>query len=305
MRGRRFQHRLAAEIYVRLIVPAARAAAALVIGVASTGCVQVSLPPDARLVPRPLPTTFDDKDWAAVLRGYARNGLVDYDGLARNRDALDRYCALISAMGPATAADQFPTRYHRMAYDINAFNALMLYAVIADPSRASLYDLSMPPPETGLTFLLDGKPTTLRAIEERLLVTSDNDARVIFALSRAAIGGPALRSEPYRAEFIERQLQEAAAAALDNPHLLQIDNEQQAIFVWLNILERRDAFLAFWQNRRRSRTPQLLSVLTDLASARRRPALASAIGYTIRPMPFDRRLNRWTPPSGTGTPPGR
>lgn len=266
----------------------------LIMGTLVAGCAQVAVRPNVQLVPRPLPTTFDDKDWATVLREYVKNGLVDYDGLARNRDPLDRYYALISAMGPATAPDQFSSRNQKVAYDINAYNALVLCAVMEDPARPSLYDVSMPSLETGILFTLDGRPVTLRAIEERLLNESDGDVRIMFALSRAAVGSPALRFEPYRADSLERQLQETTAAALDNPYLLQIDNGQHAIFAWLNIFERQDAFLNYWQARRRTRAPTLLSVLIDMASPRRRQSLSAAIGYTIRPMPFDRRLNRWT-----------
>jgi hypothetical protein len=271
-------------------------------GALFSGCAQVTIKPDPQLVPRPLPTTFDDKDWAAVLRDHVRNGLVDYNGLQRSRDPLDRYYGLISAMGPTTAPDQFPTRYHKMAYDINAYNALVLCAVLQDPTQPYVYDVSMPSLETDIAFVLDGRQTTLEQIEERLLKNSDGDVRVIFALSRAALGTPALRNEPYRADSMERQLQEAAAAALDNPYLLQIDSSQHAIFAWQGIIANQGAFLDYWQARRRTRAPTLLSVLTDMASPRRRQLLSAAIGYSIRVIPFERRLNRGTP-EGTGAAP--
>ena len=262
------------------------------------GCATVTIPPDRNLVPRPLPTTFRDTDWIAVLRDHVRDGLVDYDGLARNREPLDRYYALISAMGPTATPDQFPTRNHRLAYGINAYNALVLAAVIEDPSRPTMYDLSMPPLESAVTFLLDRKPTTLLAIEEDLLRESGGDVRVIFALSRAQLGAPALRPEPYTADAIDRQLGEAAAAALDNPYVLQINHDQHCIRVWLDILERREEFLAYWQARRRTQATTLHGVLQDLASPQRRQALNAAVGYAIRPMAPDRRLNRWTPRAG-------
>lgn len=266
----------------------------------SAGCVQVTVRPNPKLVPRPLPTTFDNKDWATVLRDHVKGGLVDYDGLTRDRDPLDRYYALISAMGPNTAPDQFPTRSHKMAYGINAFNALVLCAVLEDANRPSMYDIAMPPFESGPTFLLDGVSTTLRALEDRLLRESNGDVRVIFALSRAAMGGPGLGFEPYRAELIERQLQEAAANALDNPHLFQVDHQQHAVFVWLAILERQNEFFDYWQARRRTRAPTLLSVLADMGSPRCRQSLSRAVGYAVRIMPFDRRLNRWGPLPGGG-----
>lgn len=278
---------------------AARCGLALAGGLAMMGCgPAVTFRPDPRLVPQPLPTIFRDDDWAAVLRDFVRDGLVDYDGLAARRDPLDRYYALISYMGPTQAPDQFTTRQDRMAYYINAYNALTLLVVLQDPSRATLYDIMMPRYQSSATFQLDRSVITLDGIEDRLRQEAAGDVRVIFALSRAALGGPVLASEPYRGGLLDRQLEHAAAAALDNPFLLQIHHDQHVILVWEEILWRRDEFLAWWEARRRTRPPGLLSVLLDLASPRRREALNSAVGYAIRPMPFDRRLNRWRGPAG-------
>ncbi|MBN1488439.1 MAG: DUF547 domain-containing protein [Phycisphaerae bacterium] len=261
------------------------------------GCAATEIRPNPLLIPRPLPTTFDDKDWGAILRDHVKSGLVDYELLARNREPLDRYYALISAMGPATAADQFPTKYHRIAYTINAYNALVLLAALEDPSRKTIYALDQPPLETAIRFRLDGKPVRLFDLEKALLAESEGDVRVLFALSGAARGTPALHFEPYRPASFERQLQQAAADALDNPYLLQIDHERRCILVWQEILSHREAFMTFWQQRRRTRAPSLLSVLLDLASPQQRRALNGAIGYEIRPIAFDRRLNRWPDPA--------
>lgn len=264
----------------------------ILIGATAAGCAPPTIRPNSALIPRPLPTAFRDDDWAAVLRRHVRNGLVDYDTLARERDPLDRYYALISAMGPNTAPDQFPSANHRLAYDLNAYNVCMLCLVLQDTSRATLYDISTPDPATGVVFRLDGANVTLRQLEQRALETSRNDVRVLFALSRGAMGGPGLRAEPYRADALERQLADQAAASLDNPFLLKIDHAQHAVFVWIDILSRRDAFFTYWQQQRRARAPSLVTVLIDLASDRQRQALTAAVGYAVKPIPFDRKLNR-------------
>lgn len=258
------------------------------------GCPMPTIRPNTALIPRPLPTAFRDDDWATVVRKHVRNGLVDYDGLARDRDPLDRFYALISVMGPTIAPDQFPTPAHKIAYDINAYNAMLMCAVMENPSRETLYDLSMPDPMTGISFQLDGKTLTLRQLEDRLLETSGGDVRVLFSLSRGALGGPPLPFEPIRADTLERQLREQTASSLDSPYLLQIDHAQHAIFVWIEVLSRSDTFLNYWQQQRRARAPSLSSVLIDLASPRRQQALNAAVGYTVRMIPFDRRLNRAT-----------
>jgi hypothetical protein len=270
----------------------------LLLGAAiAPGCAspKTSFVPDPRLVPSPLPTRFKDDDWSSVVQRHVKNGLVDYDGIARDPDALDRFVALISAMGPETAADQFPQTADKIAYYINAYNALVVFAVLESKIPETMYGLSRPDLTTQLTFQLDGKAVTLRSIETHLLQMSDGDVRILFTLSRAALGGPPLRYEPYHAASLDRQLTEQTVAALDSPYLLQIDHGRHSILVWLEILSHRDAFLAYWRQRRGAEPPSLYTVLLDMASPRRRTALNSAIGYEVSEMPFDRRLNRWTP----------
>jgi hypothetical protein len=237
---------------------------------------------------------YSDRDWAWVLRTYVRDGLVDYDGLARNRIALDQYTALIARVGPTATPEQFPSAAERTAYWINAYNALVLLAVLDVYPVSTMYDLSLPRLEWEYWFQVDGRKMNLAQVEEAMLDAGRNDVRALFATSRAAMGTPRLGAEPIRPETLDRQLAEAAATALDNPHLLRVDDIRQSVLVWQLVLEQEERFREYWHVRRRVRTSYLFNILLELASAQRRRALQSAVGYTLRPIPFDRTLNRWT-----------
>jgi len=260
----------------------------------STGCAEVVIQPNPALVPQGKSAVYTDADWAMVLQNHVREGLVDYDALAQHRENLDRYYALISVTGPSRTPATFRSRPARTAYWINAYNALVLAAVLERYPVVTMYDLSLPVLEYQYKFIADGQVLNLTSIEDRILDESANDVRALFALSGAALGTPELASEPIRPETLERQLARAAARALDNPHLCQIDHADRSILVWQKIIRRREDFLSSWRLRRRVRTAYLFNVLCDMATAERRRGLQSAVGYQFREIPFDRKLNRYS-----------
>lgn len=282
--------------------PVCRAVLAGAAAVLLAGCgPRPNVPPDMRALGQAPPYLYSDQDWATVLRDYVHNGAVDYSTLSKTRQPLDRYYALLSVTGPTQTADQFPSPAHRTAYWVNAYNALVLTAVLQRYPIETLYDYSLPRLESDYTFRVDGRLLTLAQIENLILQASDGDVRALFATSRASLGTPRLSGEPIRPTMLERQLTEAAADALNNPKLLRIDHAGRSVLVWQLVLGRQEDFLHYWRTRRRAQGSQLLSVLLDLASAERRRALQGAVGYSILAMPYDRALNSWPPVATGGT----
>jgi hypothetical protein len=258
------------------------------------GCGMSSLAPDVRTVREVQGQPYSDQDWAAVLRDHVRYGLVDYDTLRAHPESLLRYCAIISVIGPTRTPDQFPSKSHATAYYINAYNALVLRAVLSRPADVpTMYDYALPQLEFDYHFTLDGLSVTLAEIEASMLRSSNGDVRTLLATSRASMGTPRLPSEPIRAETLERQLAQAASEALDLPEVLSVDHSTRTIQVWQLILRRRNDFIEYWKTQRRVRTAYLFNVLLEMASPQKRRALQSAVGYEFREIAFDRTLNRW------------
>jgi hypothetical protein len=226
---------------------------------------------------------------------YVKDGLVDYDSLKKKPVALQRYMALLSVTGPSSTPEAFGTRAQKVSYWINAYNASVLMVALRQYPLTTLYDLNLPRLETEYRVQVDGGRRTLMNMEDEALKASQQDARVLFALSRAAIGAPRLMATPIRPETVESQLAEAARKSLANPHILRIDEGSQTIFLWQMILRRRVDFMEYWRTHRRVREPSLFDVLAGLAAPSERVRLQAAVGYKLREMPFSRALNRWSP----------
>jgi len=255
------------------------------------GCSELILEPEYRFLPREQPYQYSDLDWAQVLRQHVRGGLVDYAALAGNRDPFERYIALLNVTGPTETTQQFATREQRAAYWLNAYNALVVRAVLHWYPVGTMHDMNMPRLESDYQFRIDGRKMSLLAIEEEILKESSNDPRIYLATCRASLGTPGLPAEPFQASNLERQLAAAAAAALDNPNLLQVDHSRRTILLGQIILSRQADFVNFLRARRRGSTMYLYNVLVELASPAQRRVLQGAVGYTLREIPFDRRIN--------------
>jgi len=253
------------------------------------GCNEPDIRPQTALLERPY--RYSDHDWARVLQGYLRNGLVDYDGLAAHPEDLNRYYALVSVTGPTSTPDQFPGRAAATAFWINAYNAMVLKVVLAHYPTKSVYDVSLPRLETEYTFRVDRRICTLGGVEQAMLDASGNDVRTLLATSRAALGTPLLWPEPIRAGTLDGQLAAAAARALDDPRIMRIDPTTHSIYVWQHILKRQSDFEEYWRSRRRASAGRLLDALAEMASPKTRRALLAAAGYMFRPIRFDLTLN--------------
>ncbi len=253
------------------------------------GCKEPDIRPETALIERPY--RYSDNDWARVLRGFVRSGLVDYDGLAAHPEDLNRYYALVSVTGPSSTPDQFPGRAAATAFWINAYNALVLKVVLKHYPTRSVHDMSLPRLETDYTFRVDRRVCTLAQVEQAMLEASGNDVRTLLATSRGALGTPVLWPEPMRAGTLDGQLATAAAKALDDPRIMRIDPAMHSVYVWQLILNRQSDFEEYWRSRRRASAGKLLDALAEMASPRTRRALLAAAGYTFRPIQFDRTLN--------------
>ncbi len=262
------------------------------------GCASVALAPARDHLPEKRSTRWDPRDWAAVLRENVRDGRVDYQHLAAHRRPLDLYLGRISQEGPARTPDLFPTRSDRIAYWINAYNALALRFVLEQYPTDSVYQLGRKDFLADYRFPVDGTPRSLAQIRTLLVEESRGDARVIFALCAAARGAPALADLPYTGFDLERRLEDAARRAMENEAIVRIDNVNAQLLVSLDVFTHQQDLLDYFQRRYRTSNASLLQVLNSFAGPRRRSDLAAARGYPVAALPFDRTLNDWKP----GTP---
>ena len=156
---------------------------------------------------------FDNKDWAMVLsKVVTPDGFVKHDLIKNNdggvRDSLFKYVGLIGEISPESKPELFATDKDKLAYYLNAYNALCMYAVYKRDYPPNLAK-TIPPYAVYFfdKFPVGGKEMNLDTIE-KAYVRSVGDPRVHFALNCMSHSCPPLRAEPYEGAKLDAQLDE-------------------------------------------------------------------------------------------------
>ena len=188
----------------------------------------------ATVAPRAQESTVDARrrNLEQVLDLYVRDGYVYYRALRQERRLLDAYLN-----GVATASIDSASRDEQLAFWLNAYNALALRTVIDHapiPQRSREYPpgsiRQIPGAFERLTHRVAGRTVTLDQIEQTIL-PAFKDPRVYFALGRGAVGSGRLRSEPFTAAGLERQLTEVANECVTHAQCVAIDRAQNKVMV--------------------------------------------------------------------------
>ena len=167
-----------------------------------------------------------------VLDIYVRDGEVYYRALKIERAKLDGY---VGSLAPA--AENRMGREERIAFWMNAYNALVLQTVIDHypiAKRSNDYPAKsirqIPGAFERLPHRVAGRNVTLDQIEQSILLEF-HDPRIYLALGRGALGSGRLRSEAFTAQRLENQLVEAALECATRARCLNIDREADTMAV--------------------------------------------------------------------------
>jgi hypothetical protein len=170
---------------------------------------------------------FDD-----ILDLYVRDGQVYYRAMKGSRAGLDGYLNRVAA----ESIDSL-SREERLAFWINAYNALVLRTVIDHypiQGHTTSYPAKsirqVPGAFDRTTHRVAGRTLTLDQIEQTVL-PEFQDPRVYFALGRGAEGGGRLRSEAYSAAGLEKQLSDAAAECVTRQQCVHVDRPANKLVV--------------------------------------------------------------------------
>ena len=183
--------------------------------------------PVAIIMRRADAATTPEEAWASVLRDRVdAQGRVDFAGLQREPAMLDRYVAHIAA----TPASRFADRRERLAYLVNAYNALAMAHVIgagipdrlALLGRARFFKLSK---ET-----LGGQRISLYDLENDV-IRPMGEERVHFALNCMSVSCPRLPRVPFNGLALDEQLDAAARLFFSEPRNVQVDDRRRVVRV--------------------------------------------------------------------------
>ncbi len=178
---------------------------------------------------------FSYDDWNNVLERFVdQNGLVDYAGLRQDRDVLDRFLESIGTTGPETDPDMFPTREDRLAYYINAYNALVFQGVLSlSPNADTVWGFT----GTGLGFFVrmkvqvDGNKTSLKALEDDLIRDGFKDPRIHAALNCASVGCPKLPRRAFEPETLDEQLDAEMRKFVSEERNCKVDESSGTVYL--------------------------------------------------------------------------
>ena len=169
-----------------------------------------------------------DARYAALLSAHVRDGLVDYRGLAANREALEACIAGYAAV----SAREFDgwTVPERLAYLINVYNLSVLKIVVDDYPLSSIRKAGgwfSGDPFEWPSVSLFGHRISISILLRNYIRRDYREAGVHLALCQGARASPPLRPEPYRGDVFFEQVADQARIFLSRAPHNRIDIERK------------------------------------------------------------------------------
>jgi hypothetical protein len=212
--------------------------------------------------------------WESVLRSRVLDdGSIDFVGLRRDPQELEAYVAWLATHGPRTTPEAFPTEAARLAYYINAYNALAMYQVVNTSRR----------PEQRVRFFaltavtIDERHTSLYRLENAV-IRPLGEPRVHFALNCMVRGCPRLPREPFDPVRLDAQLERETRRFLNEPRNVQVDPPLRLV--------RLNSILSFYSDDFLAQSPSLVAYVNRY---RRDPIPED---YSVSFIPYDWTLHQ-------------
>lgn len=234
---------------------------------------------------------FSHAEWTAVLERFVdEKGRVDYEALARDRAGLDAWLGRLVRQGPKSTPALFPERNDRLAYYVNAYNALVFQGVLSrGPEKESVWKGGL---VSGYSFFvsmkvrLDGETWSLKALEDDVIRKEFADPRIHAALNCASVGCPRLPREAFVPERLDAQLDAAMKEFVEEDRNVAADPDRKTvtlskIFDWFE----KD-FLSF-ERARGNPDPEIVDYVNRYRASK--PKLDRS--FRVRFFDYDKRIN--------------
>ena len=172
--------------------------------------------------------------WTKVLTRHVDDlGRIDFESLRQNHADLDLVVAFVAAVDPFLQPRQFPDKYSRLAFYINAYNALAMYRVVHASVPESLGGLRKFIFFHFRTFAVGGKSISLYKFENDV-IRRLGDERIHFALNCVVVSCPRLPRVAFSAATLDGQLDTAARTFIGDTRNVWIDYANRE--VWLSAI---------------------------------------------------------------------
>ena len=180
-----------------------------------------------------LPLQLDDtpamippqRAYANVLKDHVTNdGYVNFDDLRDRPAELHEYVRYIARTSSTSDPQLYGNPSSRLAYYINAYNALCMYNVLysgALPKNKVRFFISQ-------KFKIDDEYMSLYSFENDI-IRQLGDPRIHFALNCMSRSCPRLVNTPFRAEVLDTQLNNAAVEFFNDSRHAKVDHPTQTV----------------------------------------------------------------------------
>ncbi|MEO8739021.1 MAG: DUF547 domain-containing protein [Casimicrobiaceae bacterium] len=161
--------------------------------------------------------------WTQVLARHVDNaGRVDFAALAQDHVDLDRVVGFVAAVDPVSQPRRFADRTSRLAFYINAYNALAMHGVVQAGIPESLGGLTKVGFFYFRTFSVGGKATSLYKLENDV-IRPLGEPRVHFALNCMVVSCPRLPRAAFSADALDQQLDAATRTFMAERRNVSVD----------------------------------------------------------------------------------
>ncbi len=250
---------------------------ALAVAVVSFGALTRGTRPEIPPGPTPANEAEALAAWESVLETYVdERGRVDFAGLSGDRGRIEAYLRWVADADTSRMGEE-----ERLAFRINAYNALAMYGVVLasiPEDFGSIWEkvrfFVVPKHE------IAGRRLSLYDFENKV-IREEGDARIHVALNCMARSCPRLPREPFRAETLDAQLDREARRFYNEERNVRVDHGEGVV--------RLSKILDFY-------------AADFLAEAPSLPAYANRFregeipeGYGVEFFPYDWTVNRQTP----------
>jgi len=172
----------------------------------------------------------DHAPFSAMLAAYVRDGLVDYDGFARDA-RFDAYLTALEQGDPTRMS-----RPERLAFWINAYNAYTIHLINLRGERRSIrninkrFGIPVKSPWSEPIVRAAGRTRSLDDVEHRIIRPEFAEPRAHMALVCAALGCPPLRGEAYDGGRLDAQLDDQARRFLATAAKNRVDVATRTVY---------------------------------------------------------------------------
>lgn len=237
---------------------------------------------------------FQHHIWQEVLsESVDAEGQADFNQLRARPRRLNQYLEQLAAVSPDSHPKFFPRQEDRLAYWINAYNALALRNILDYYPLQTLEDY--PGGIQGFRTRrrkLGGAPVTLEALEDRLARTYYWKPSVFFALSDLSVSAPVLLNQAYRADVLDAQLRMQLDAFINDPARVRLVSRCGPVRLSPVFEQFERPLRRYLQEKQPATQSSVLAFIQPRLPVKERGWLAAECQRTILFRPFDHRLRQ-------------